>query len=53
MMLAMWAVEEVSRLPPSMVRGAAMLTFESVGRRMGSVSVLCLVMSENIDALGA
>ena len=28
--LTMWAVEEVSKLPPSMVRDAAMLTLQDV-----------------------
>ena len=30
LMLTLWAVEEVSRLPPSMVRDAAMLTLQGV-----------------------
>ena len=30
LMLTMWAVEEVSKLPPSMVRDAAMLTLQCV-----------------------
>jgi len=29
-MLTLWAVEEVSKLPPSMVRGSAMLTLPIV-----------------------
>jgi len=30
LMLTLWAVEEVSKLPPSMVRDAAMLTLQIV-----------------------